>query len=145
MQADVVMALMQVRLKETSRFGRAAAEAAAARRGLNETDRAYQQMVSDPSQVRAGLHRQRLPGSVGLKCWMLLFKSWFSSIGELLLCVSACNACSQQPEARFYLTELPQERWWMMQGQDLGPNCNYRVQQQNHETGGQARQDQGPF
>ena len=42
---------MQVRLKETSKFGRAAAEAAAARRGLNETDRVYQQMVSDPSQV----------------------------------------------------------------------------------------------
>ncbi|KAK9837652.1 hypothetical protein WJX74_002230 [Apatococcus lobatus] len=46
----------QVRLKETSKFGRAAAEAAAARRGLNETDRAYQQMISDPSQAHGNVH-----------------------------------------------------------------------------------------
>ncbi|KAK9864995.1 hypothetical protein WJX84_010006 [Apatococcus fuscideae] len=46
----------QVRLRETSKFGRAAAEAAAARRGLSETDRAYQQMISDPSQAHGNVH-----------------------------------------------------------------------------------------
>lgn len=42
---------MQVQQKEATRFRAAAAAAAGAGAGLNETDRAYRQMVQDPSST----------------------------------------------------------------------------------------------